>query len=63
MIKAGIKDAVIQPISDKSGGFLIRLPKQAAVESTAATKQESTLARAKVQQALNTFGSEAPGRL
>src|SRR5882672_3373151 len=25
--KAGVKDAVIQPILDKSGGFLIRLPK------------------------------------
>jgi preprotein translocase subunit SecF len=58
--KAGVKDAVIQPILDKTGGFLIRLPKQAAVESGAAANEAGVdVGRSKVQQALNTFGKEA----
>src|SRR5450432_2407891 len=58
--KAGVKDAVIQPILDKKGGVLIRLPKQAAVESTSSDKEAGVdVGRSKVQQALNTFGAEA----
>jgi preprotein translocase subunit SecF len=58
--KAGVKDAVIQPILDKAGGFLIRLPKQAAVESAATSSEAGVdVGRSKVQQALNTFGREA----
>lgn len=58
--KAGVKDAVIQPILDKTGGFLIRLPKQAAVDSSAAANEAGVdVGRSKVQQALNTFGKEA----
>ena len=58
--KAGVKDAVIQPILDKSGEFLIRLPKQAAVEGTAAENVVGVdVGRSRVQQALKTFGTEA----
>lgn len=58
--KVGVKDAVIQPILDKSGGVLIRLPKQAAVESTPTSKEAGVdVGRSLVQQALNTFGKEA----
>ena len=58
--KAGVKDAVIQPILDKSGGFLIRLPKQAAVQSASNSNEAGVdVGRSKVQQALNTFGPEA----
>src|SRR5882672_5047483 len=61
--KAGVKDAVIQPILDKSGGFLIRLPKQDAVETPSPGKDTGAagvdVGRSRVQQALNTFGTEA----
>jgi len=57
--KAGVKDAVIQPILDNKGGFLIRLPKQAAVDSTATNEAGVDVGRSKVKQALNTFGAEA----
>lgn len=58
--KTGVKDAVIQPILDKSGEFLIRLPKQAAIEGTASGSVVGVdLGRSRVQQALNTFGPEA----
>src|ERR1700687_811393 len=58
--KAGVKDSVIQPILDKSGGFLIRLPKQAAVQSASNSNEAGVdVGRSKVQQALNTFGPEA----
>lgn len=58
--KAGVKDAVIQPILDKSGEFLIRLPKQAPVQGKAAENVAGVdVGRSRVQQALNTFGTEA----
>jgi len=45
---------------DKKGGFLIRLPKQDAVESASTANTAGVdPGRSKVQQALNTFGSEA----
>lgn len=57
--KAGVKDAVIQPILDKSGEFLIRLPKQAAIEANAGENVAGVdVGRSRVQKALNTFGTE-----
>ena len=71
--QAGIKDATIQPVLDKPGMFLIRLPKQeeaapattppvqanasqAQVNAPQAQQAGVDPARAKVGQALSTFG-------
>ena len=56
--QAGIRDAVIQPILDKSGAFLIRVPHQGS-EAAEGANQGVDAARTKVRQALNTFGPEA----
>src|SRR6266849_4776649 len=58
--KAGVRDAVIQPILDKRGGFLVRVPHQGAQTSDTGENQAGVdAARTKVRQALNTFGQEA----
>jgi preprotein translocase subunit SecF len=57
--QAGIRDAVIQPILDKPGAFLIRVPHQGSEAAAAAENQGVDAARTKVRQALNTFGPEA----
>src|SRR5262249_23510086 len=57
--KAGVKDALIQPVLDKAGMFLIRVPHQGFQESQTGESQAGVdLARAKVREALNTFGPE-----
>jgi len=55
---AGVHDAVIQPVLDKPGEFLIKVPHQGAAEA-AETQAGVDAARANVRQALNTFGPEA----
>ena len=58
--QAGVRDATIQPILDKKGGFLIRLPQQAAVDANSSGKEAGVdVGRSLVQKALNTFGAEA----
>ncbi len=52
---AGLKGAVIQPVLDKPGEFLIRLPRQSEAESQGGVE----VARAKVSEALHSFGAEA----
>ena len=56
--QAGIKDVIIQPILDKQGEFLIRLPKQdeSAQANTPQAQAGVDPARAKVGQALSAFG-------
>ena len=56
---AGISDAVIQPVLDKPGEFLIKVPQQGTSENVPETQTGVDAARAKVRQALSTFGSEA----
>jgi preprotein translocase subunit SecF len=58
--RAGISDAVIQPVLDRPGEFLIRVPHQGSDESAAPESQAGVdTARTKVRQALNSFGPEA----
>ena len=58
--KAGIKDAVIQPVLDKQGEFLIKVAHQGFEEQEGGETQAGVdAARAKIKQALNTFGPEA----
>ena len=57
--QAGVRDAVIQPILDKQGGFLVRVPHQGAEVKEGETQAGVDAARARVRQALNTFGPEA----
>jgi len=56
---AGVHDAVIQPVLDKVGEFLIKIPHQGATEVTTESQAGVDAARARVRQALNTFGAEA----
>lgn len=60
---AGIRDAVIQPVLDKSGEFLIRVPHQGAAEVATESQAGVDAARAKVRQGLNSFGAEADPKL
>ena len=58
--QAGIRDAVIQPVLDKKGEFLVKAPHQGFEESATGESQAGVdAARTKVKQALNTFGPEA----
>ena len=57
--RAGISDAVIQPVLDKPGEFLIKVAQQGSAENVPETQTGVDAARAKVRQALGTFGSEA----
>ena len=60
--KAGVSDAVIQPVLDRPGEFLIKVPQQgpAAQPETPQTPAQTQVgvdpARAKLGQALKTFG-------
>src|SRR5437764_7236355 len=61
--QAGVKDAIIQPVLDKQGMFVIRLPKQdeSAQTNTPESQQAGVdVGRARVTQALKTFGPEVP---
>ena len=57
--RAGISDAVIQPVLDKPGEFLIKVAQQGFSENVPEAQTGVDAARAKVRQALTTFGSEA----
>lgn len=56
---AGVRDAVIQPVLDKAGMFLIKVPHQGAAEVTTESQAGVDAARDNVRKALNSFGSEA----
>src|ERR1044072_3205109 len=58
--QAGIKDSVLQPVLDKKGEFLVKVPHQGFDESATGKNQAGVdAARARIKQALNTFGAEA----
>src|SRR5262249_2463379 len=52
----GINDAVIQPVLDKPGQFVIRVPQQEAAPDASVTQAGVDPARAKVGQAVKGFG-------
>jgi preprotein translocase subunit SecF len=57
---AGLSDATIQPVLDKPGEFLIKVPHQGfEVTDTQENQAGVDAARAKVKKALNSFGPEA----
>src|SRR5438876_494887 len=59
LFKLGVKDAIIQPVTDKPDTALIKLPLAGSEES----QSEVEAGRAKVRSALNAFGPEAQGEL
>src|ERR1041384_3163865 len=50
LVSKGINDAVVQPVTDRTDTVLIKVPLEA----------EGQDGRARVREALNTFGTEAP---
>jgi len=57
---AGLSDVTIQPVLNKPGEFLIRVPHQGFEETDSQESQAGVdAARAKVKKALNSFGAEA----
>jgi preprotein translocase subunit SecF len=58
--QAGIRDAVIQSVLNKTGEFLVKVPHQGSQASEGGESEAGVdEARTKVRQALNTFGPEA----
>jgi len=60
---AGVRDATIQPVLDKGGMFLVRVPHQGAAEVATESQTGVDAARDQVRKALNTFGPEADPQL
>jgi preprotein translocase subunit SecF len=55
LVKAGLKDAIIQPVTDKPDIVLIKIP----LEGTGESQAQLDAGRAKVRAALSAFGPEA----
>jgi len=55
LVKAGLKDAIIQPVTDKPDIVLIKIP----LEGTGESQAQVEAGRAKVRESLSTFGPEA----
>ncbi|MEO7969821.1 MAG: protein translocase subunit SecF [bacterium] len=55
LVKAGLKDAIIQPVTDKPDIVLIKIPLQGSAGESQAQVEAG---RAKVRQSLSNFGSE-----
>ena len=56
--KAGVNDAIIQPVLDKPSQFLIKLARQGSAEE-AQTQAQVDIGRTKVAEALTSFGNES----
>ena len=56
LVKSGLKDAIIQPVTDKPDMVLIKIPLEGAGESQAQVEA----GRTKVREALSSFGTETP---
>ena len=54
----GISDPIIQPVTDKPGEVLIRLPKLESDENANAEESQVVVGRKKVEDALTAFGTE-----
>lgn len=59
LFAAGLKDAIIQPVTDKPDTVLIKIPLEGGGESQA----QVDVGRARVREALRKFGPEAQGEL
>ena len=55
LVKAGVNDAIIQPVLDKPDTFLIKIPLEGGNE---ASQEQLDQGRARVTTALNNFGVE-----
>jgi preprotein translocase subunit SecF len=60
---AGVHDATIQPVLDKPGMFLIRVPHQGSAEVSTESQAGVDAARDNVRKALSSFGPEADPKL
>src|SRR4030095_11803898 len=60
---AGVHDATIQPVLDKPGMFLIRVPHQGSAEVSTESQAGVDAARDNVRKALSSFGPEADPNL
>ena len=54
--QAGVRDAVIQPVLDKPGEFLIRIPQQSAAPGTEQTQAGIDVVRSNLGNAVKSFG-------
>lgn len=60
----GVRDAIVQPVTDKPDETLIKLPLEGPViGSSAEDRAQVDVGRTRVRQALNTFGPEAKKEL
>jgi preprotein translocase subunit SecF len=55
LVKAGINDAIIQPVIDRPDTFLIKIPLEGGTE---ASQEQLDQGRTRVTNALNSFGAE-----
>lgn len=55
LVKAGVNDAIIQPVIDKPDTFLIKIPLEGGTE---ASQEQLDQGRSRVTNALNNFGAE-----
>jgi preprotein translocase subunit SecF len=55
---AGISDPIIQPVTDKAGEVMIRLPKLESGDTVSADESQVIIGRKKVEDALKSFGTE-----
>ena len=60
LINQGIKDAIVQPVTDKTDTVLIKLPLEG--QGGAESQAQVDAGRTKVRNGLNTFGPEAQGQ-
>jgi preprotein translocase subunit SecF len=61
LVNQGIRDAIVQPVTDKPDTVLIKLPLEGQSDTGSQAEVES--GRARVRSALNTFGPEAKPNL
>jgi preprotein translocase subunit SecF len=61
LVKQGVRDAIVQPVTDKPDTILIKLPLEG--QEGGESKAQVDAGRTQVRDALNTFGSEASPQL
>ncbi|MFN2532090.1 MAG: protein translocase subunit SecF [Pyrinomonadaceae bacterium] len=61
LVNQGVRDAIVQPVTDKTDTVLIKLPLEE--QGGAENKAQVDAGRAQVRNALNTFGAEAKPEL
>ena len=61
LVNQGVRDAIVQPITDKPDSILVKLPLEGSQGDQ--TKDQVNAGRNQVRNALNTFGPEASAQL